>query len=170
MVVGEVEMKVLVVSDTHRKNENFQKVIEMDGPFDMVFHLGDAEGSEVYLGGVANCPMEIVQGNNDFFSMLPKEREITIGKHNILLTHGHHYYVSVGMQELRRVATQRDFDIVFFGHTHRPVVKREEGYYLVNPGSLSYPRQEGRKCSYCIMDIDETGENMDVSFEIKYID
>jgi len=28
----------------------------------------------------------------------------------------------------------------------------------LNPGSLSYPRQEGRKPSYMIMKVDEKGE------------
>ena len=40
-------MRILVVSDTHGKNENFARVIEKEGIFDMVFHLGDVEGSEV---------------------------------------------------------------------------------------------------------------------------
>ena len=163
-------MRILVVSDTHGKNENFARVIEKEGIFDMVFHLGDVEGSEVYISGVAKCPVEFVQGSNDFFSQLPKERELTIGQHKILLTHGHYYYVSVAMQELYRVAQERDFDLVFFGHTHRPVVINENGYYIVNPGSLSYPRQDGKKCSYCIVELDETGKTKDVEVEIKYLD
>lgn len=162
-------MRILIVSDTHRKNENFERVIKKEGFFDMVFHLGDVEGSEVYLSRIAKCPIEFVQGNNDFFSPLPKERELTIGKHKILLTHGHYYYVSVGMQELRRVAIQRDFDIVLFGHTHRPVIMKEKGYYIANPGSLSYPRQEGKRCSYCIMKIDESGKDDRVDLSIHYL-
>ena len=39
-------MKVLIVSDTHRRNGNLQEVIERTAPFDMLIHLGDAEGSE----------------------------------------------------------------------------------------------------------------------------
>ena len=38
-------MKILIVSDTHKKNENYFKVLEMHHP-DMVIHCGDAEGSE----------------------------------------------------------------------------------------------------------------------------
>ena len=78
--------------------------------------------------------------------------------------------MSVGMQELYRVAQERDFDLVFFGHTHRPVVINENGYYIVNPGSLSYPRQDGKKCSYCIVELDETGKTKNVEVEIKYLD
>ena len=38
-------MKVLIVSDTHRKNENFLKVLERVAPIDMLVHCGDIEGS-----------------------------------------------------------------------------------------------------------------------------
>ena len=160
-------MRILVVSDTHRNNRTFEEVIAKEESFDMVFHLGDAEGRELFLSEVAGCPFEVVLGNNDFFSRLPKERELQIGKYNILLTHGHYYYVTVGMQELRRAAKLRQFDIIFFGHTHRPVISQEDGFVLVNPGSLSYPRQEGKKCSYCVMEIDKAGE---AHFTIKYLD
>lgn len=162
-------MRILIVSDTHGKNENFEKVIEREGIFDMVFHLGDIEGGETFIYGVSKCPLHVVAGNNDFFSTLPKEKELNIGNYKILLTHGHYYYVSVGMQELRRVAKQKDYDLVFFGHTHRPLILHEDGYYIVNPGSLSYPRQEGKQCSYCVMEIDEKGNSNEVNLEIRYL-
>ena len=48
-------MKILIVSDTHKKNENYFKVLEMHHP-DMVIHCGDAEGSEYALSAAAKCP------------------------------------------------------------------------------------------------------------------
>ena len=39
-------MKILVVSDTHRKDDNLKLVIEEEKPMDILIHLGDAEGSE----------------------------------------------------------------------------------------------------------------------------
>ena len=39
-------MKILIVSDTHRKNENYMKVLQKVGRVDLVIHLGDIEGSE----------------------------------------------------------------------------------------------------------------------------
>ena len=52
----------------------------------------------------------------------------------------------------------RGKDIVMFGHTHKPYLDTEDGITILNPGSLSYPRQEGRRSSYMIMTIDEAGE------------
>ncbi len=150
-------MKVLIVSDTHRKNENYFKVLEMHKP-DMVIHCGDAEGSEYALTQAVDCPVSIVLGNNDFFSDLPRELEFNIGKYKVWVTHGHNYYVSMGNENLKREALVRGKDIVFYGHTHKPVVDMDGGVIAVNPGSLSYPRQEGHRPSYVIMEIDRFEE------------
>ena len=58
---------------------------------------------------------------------------------------------------MREEGRSRNVDIVMFGHTHRPFLEQSDGVTLLNPGSLSYPRQEGRKGSYMIMEIDEKG-------------
>jgi len=159
-------VKVIVVSDTHRKNENYFKVMEMHRP-DLVIHCGDIEGSEYVLEKAAPCPVKMVTGNNDFFSELPKELELTVEKYRVWVTHGHTYYVSMGTEYLAQEAEVRGVDVVFYGHTHKPSVQRERGIYLVNPGSLSYPRQDGRKPSYCIMETDRFG---DAHFTIAYLE
>ena len=46
-----------------------------------MIHLGDAEGYEDYIGELCGCPLEIVAGNNDFFSSLPREKEIMAGNY-----------------------------------------------------------------------------------------
>ncbi len=160
-------MKVLIVSDTHRKNDNFLKVLEQVSPVDMVVHCGDVEGSEYLFESAAGCSLEIVAGNNDFFSNLPLEKEFNIGRYRVWLTHGHHYYVSMGTEMIKQEAAARGVDIVFFGHTHRPVIEYGAGVIAVNPGSISYPRQDGRNASYVLMDIDREGE---VHFTIRYVE
>ncbi len=150
-------MKVLIISDTHRHNENFMKVLERVEPIDMVIHCGDAEGSENEIYFAAKCPLIAVMGNNDFFSDLPREKEICIGDYKVLVVHGHNYYVSAGNETLKREARGRGVDIVMYGHTHRPVVDIEDDLITINPGSLSYPRQEGRRPSYVVMEIDKVG-------------
>ena len=58
---------------------------------------------------------------------------------------------------LKQEAGARGYQMVFYGHTHRPVVDNNGSILAVNPGSLSYPRQEGRKPSYAVMEIDGEG-------------
>lgn len=157
-------MKVLIVSDTHRKNENYFKALELVKP-ELVIHCGDAEGSEYTLAEAADCPVQIVLGNNDFFSYLPKELELRLGSFRVWVTHGHNYCVSMGRERIKREAAARGMDIVIYGHTHKPVVDKKDGVIAVNPGSLSYPRQEGRKPSYIVMEVE--GEKLD--FAIEYL-
>jgi len=151
-------MRILIVSDTHRHDQNLKEVLRGAGSIDRLIHLGDAEGSEDYIRQIANCPVNIVRGNNDFYCDLPREEEFTLGRYKVLITHGHYYYVSLNMQEIMRQAKARNMDIVMFGHTHRPLIKLEDGIAFLNPGSISYPRQEGRKPSFIIMEIDKQGE------------
>ncbi len=159
-------MKILIVSDTHGKHENLTEVLNRVRPVDLMIHLGDAEGEEDYIGELAGCPLEIVAGNNDFFSALPREKELSIGRYRILITHGHYYYVNVGIEDIKTEAEARDFDIVMFGHTHRPVIDYGKQIVALNPGSISYPRQEGKRPSYIMMNI---GRDEEVHFEICYL-
>ena len=53
-----------------------------------------------------------------------------------------------------------------FGHTHKPYFSQKDGLTVLNPGSLSYPRQDGRKPSYMVMEIDEEGK---AHYEQKYL-
>ncbi|MBO6150117.1 MAG: metallophosphoesterase [Clostridium sp.] len=165
-------MKVLIVSDTHRKDTNLQEVIARTKPFDMLIHLGDAEGSEDRirrwcLDQNPACEIHIVQGNNDFFSALPREEEVMIGRYRALLTHGHYYGVSVGPERLLEEAEYRGVQMAMFGHTHKPMLAEENGIVLLNPGSLSYPRQEGRRPSYMQIEIDREGE---AHYTISYLE
>lgn len=158
-------MKILVVSDTHKKNDNYFTVLEMHKP-DMVIHCGDAEGCEYALTQAADCPVQIVLGNNDFFSDLPRELELNVGPYKVWVTHGHNYYVYMSSETIKREAVARGMDIVMYGHTHRPVIDIDDEVIAINPGSLSYPRQDGHRPSYIIMEIDRNDE---AHFTIAYL-
>ena len=158
-------MKILLVSDTHKKNENYFIVLEEVKP-DLVIHCGDGEGSEYALTQAADCPVEIVLGNNDFFSDLPRERVLELEGYKLWVTHGHNYYVSMGRETIKREAAARGMDIVCFGHTHRPVVDVEDTVTALNPGSLSYPRQDGKRPSYMIMNLKQ---GIKADYKIHYL-
>ena len=51
-------MRVLIVSDTHKKHENLITIMEKERPFDRMIHLGDAEGYEDYIAELAGCPLD----------------------------------------------------------------------------------------------------------------
>ncbi len=159
-------MKVLIVSDTHRHNDNLLIALEKAGKIDMLIHCGDAEGTEEQIRELINCPMCIVAGNNDFFTRLQTEAFFELEGHKIMVTHGHYHHVSVGVEHLVRDAITRGADIVIYGHTHRPMMEIKNGVVVLNPGSISYPRQDGRIPTYMIMEIDKFG---DIHYTLRYI-
>ena len=159
-------MRILIVSDTHRINRNYLELMERLHPLDLIIHCGDVEGSEYTLKEAAPCPVMMIAGNNDFFSQLPRELNFNIGKYKVWVTHGHNYFVYSGLQTIKEAARSRGVDIVCFGHTHQPIVVQEEGLILVNPGSISYPRQSNHKPSYVLMDLDREGE---AHFSVAYL-
>lgn len=156
-------MKALIVSDTHGKDENIKKVAALYPDVDMLFHLGDLQGSEDYIEALMDCPVMMVSGNNDFYSDLELEKTVVVGSHRVFMTHGHYYYISSGVGRLHAAAVEQQCDIAMCGHTHRPMIRQEGGVWLINPGSLSYPRQEDGKYTYIIMEIDDSDQ---VSFTL----
>lgn len=161
-------MRILIVSDTHRRSNNFYTALQRVTPVDLVIHCGDAEGYEDDLEAIAGCPLQIVQGNCDFFSRLPRELDFRFAGYRFWVTHGHNYYVNSGTDTIKDVAVSRGMDIVCFGHTHRPVIEKDSdrGIIALNPGSLTQPRQEGRRPSYIVMDVEGSKEPI---IEIQYL-
>lgn len=126
-------MKVLIVSDTHGRHAGIEEAIQREFPFQRLIHLGDAEGYEDYIADLAECPIDIVSGNNDFFSDLPDEKIVFIDDFRALITHGHMYGVSMGYQRIWEEGLERGVDAVMFGHTHRPMLEEDEDLILLNP-------------------------------------
>lgn len=151
-------MKILIVSDTHGRDQYLARTIQKVSPIDLLIHLGDFAGSKDYIKSIAPCPVEMVCGNNDFFISLPKEKIISIGDYSVFLTHGHKYGVYYGTEHIKNAARDRQADIVMFGHTHVPVIDLSGDVWAVNPGSMALPRQRGGIPTYIIMDIDRMGK------------
>ena len=150
-------MKVLVISDTHGSLENAARVLKKVRPLDLVIHLGDIMGDNEELAAMAGCPVTAVAGNNDWLSRDPKETVMSLGKYRAYLTHGHRHSVYFGCDRLVWAAREQQAEIALFGHTHVPVLDLSGDVWLMNPGSLTRPRN-GSRYSYIVLDIDEDGE------------
>ena len=150
-------MKILIVSDTHGRDEKLEAAVAVEQPFDYLIHCGDVEGREFFIEALAD---------NDFFSDLPREDEIVLEGHKIMVTHGHNYGVSMDLYGISEEAAARECEMVCFGHTHKPVIEKKNGVLVINPGSLSFPRQAGRQPSYAVMELHE-GEEPEV--EIRFL-
>lgn len=151
-------MRILVVSDSHGSNVFLNRALEEAGEIDFFMHLGDLEGSEYFIETFVDCPTALISGNNDYFSQLEHELEFELEGHHIFMTHGHRYNIYAGVDRLREEGQARGADIVLFGHTHCPYIEETDDMVLINPGSISRPRQEGRIPTYVILDLFENGE------------
>ena len=84
-----------------------------------------------------------------------------------MITHGHRYGVTKDTSLLKQEAIFRGADIVMYGHTHRPKFTFDDHLIVINPGSLTRPRQDGGLPSYIMLEMNKTNE---LSASIRYLD
>lgn len=133
-------MNILVISDTHSRNDEIIGYISKYEDPDMIFYLGDYVEDGEEISNMLNVETVIVRGNGDYFSPYEDDELIEINGINIFLTHGHIYSVDFNLDRLIYRAKELDADIALFGHTHIPINIKEDGIYIMNPGSPSFPR------------------------------
>ena len=66
--------RIMIVSDTHRRHGNLSEALYNEGDIDMLIHLGDVEGEEDIISVMAGFQCIFIAGNNDFFSVLDREK------------------------------------------------------------------------------------------------
>ncbi len=161
--------KILIFSDSHGKNQEMEKIVKESKP-DIVIHAGDyccdIEELKEYID-------YIVAGNNDF-----------IGEHQIyfeidglrfFLTHGHSYIQSFcspydNSKKILNAIDNKEIDVIVFGHSHIESVEKIENVLVINPGSITSPRNKSKKKTYAIIEIENSKIiNQDFNKIIKYI-
>lgn len=163
-----MSLKVLIVSDSHGRNTNLIKAIKnMGNHLDLMIHLGDSQCSLDEMEALVNCPVEMVKGNCDSYLLgVPIEKVISIGPHKALLTHGHMYGGAWGIDNMKQTARDNGAGIVMFGHIHEPIIEPYSEVVVINPGSISQPRQEGHRPTYVVMTVEENGRTDYVKVEM----
>lgn len=143
-------MKIFVISDTHGKTAKVEEVWKKLTNIDLVIHLGDYAADAKHLEKIFETEVVSVKGNMDgsHSSDDYKILETEFGK--LLLTHGHMENVKMSPLNLIYHAQELGCKAALFGHTHRAAYEEINGIYLVNPGSLSLPR-DGSDGSYAII-------------------
>jgi hypothetical protein len=120
---------------------------------DLLIHLGDWERVEL-LHFMEQYPLEAVAGNMDdhlIQQRLPAKKVIKAGNFRIGIIHGW------GPPAAIRQRIGNEFtgvDAILFGHTHQPLLIREDGLLWFNPGSVFMGRGSPRK-SIGVMHIGE---------------
>ncbi|MBR2021279.1 MAG: metallophosphoesterase [Clostridia bacterium] len=150
-------MKILVFSDTHGAVSQMKDVIGRNrADTDLVIHLGDNYKdlqsvmldfpTIASLGVLGNCDFSIMNQNVRY------EGCFTAEKRRIFYTHGHKFNVKAGLDYIVSNAILNNADIVLYGHTHIAMFKEYRGVAVINPGSLSCPRDESSG-TYAVLEI-----------------
>lgn len=149
--------KCVVISDSHGNIRPILDVIEKERPFDILIHCGDVEGNLASILGTQEFGYFAVRGNCDMFSYAEDERCVKLGFYRVFVTHGHRYQVNYRDSALIRAGKKEHADVILYGHTHVPEIKedKESGILVVNPGSLSRPKQIPRVPTYAVLSISE---------------
>ncbi len=146
-------MKILVLSDSHGNYRALSKVMT-DIHADLYIHLGDGE-RELDRLCIAYPDKQVyhIAGNCDFASLSPDELLISPDDKNVIYAvHGHLHGVKYSLESLKKTAAQKGANIILYGHTHCRYNKYENGVYIMNPGSLSLPR-DGQSPSFGVIEL-----------------
>ena len=156
-------MKYIFVSDIHGSVDGLNRVIDIyiNEKADKLILLGDTAASmdreaneEIakLLNGLKE-KVEVIRGNCDTiafeelldFEMYDMDILYINGKF-VTITHGHYYNTTELPPNCGEIFIQ--------GHTHVPMLQKQNGKILGNPGSISRPRGTDLRC-YIVINNDD---------------
>lgn len=143
------ELLIGVLSDTHipDRTNKIPEIVIIDFKeknVDYIFHLGDYTSYESYkklIDTFGEGKIISVRGNMDFDSKLknlPEKIELELFGYKILLLHGMGGPNMIIKRLIKKLdLLNSDYNIVIFGHTHRPVNEKQNGILFLNPGTTT---------------------------------
>ena len=154
-------MIILVISDTHQDLKNARLAIkhQIETSLDMVIHCGDhIEDAQRLETEFPEIEFNYVPGNCDgwFFEENEKTKIVKVCDKKILFTHGDAHNIKLNYNILLKDVAQKDAVLGLCGHSHIAHVERqvETGVIVVNPGSISLPR-DSQYPSYAVLEVVE---------------
>lgn len=152
-------MKLLIASDIHGSAYYAQKIVD-------AFHLHQCDkllllGDLLYHGPRNPLPKDYnpkevipllnnlkeniiaVRGNCDAevdqmvlnFPIMDDFATIPYGERTLMASHGHVY-------DPTHLPTMKENDVFLYGHIHVPVMRKQDGISIINPGSITLPKEE----------------------------
>ena len=132
-------MLIGIISDTHDNLIQTGKAINLfnNRKVEYVIHAGDYTSPfTLNLFKNLNCKYVGIFGNNDGDKLLLLERSegnihnqphiFTLHNKKIIVMHEHHI--------VEALADSGHFDLVIYGHTHKPDIRKVKHALIVNPG------------------------------------
>ncbi len=159
---GDDNMKYFVLSDIHGCVTYLEKALEIfdNSDCDRLMLLGDLlyhgprnplideynpvkvitllnKYSDKIIAVRGNCDSEVDQMVLNF-PMMSDYTQIVLENTSIFATHGHLF-------DENNLPNLKKGDVFINGHYHVPVAKEINGVYLLNPGSITLPKEDSRR-------------------------
>ncbi len=130
-------MKFAIVSDTHDNMANFNKIIDFlnTKKITTLLHCGDICNQETIDQATKSFKGQIlwVKGNGDYhLHDIEDMIEVDLGGKKVAFIH----YPELA----KKLAQSGKYDLVFYGHTHKPWEERIDNCRLINPGEVAGQR------------------------------
>jgi len=140
-------MRIAIVSDTHNNWPNFKKAIDWTKKekIQTILHCGDISSQETidqakklfeepsFVKASEGQGIKFAKGNADYDLELPEKIDLELGGKRISFCH----FPDIA----KKSAQSGKFDVVFYGHTHRPWDERMPSgrgeCHMINPGELA---------------------------------
>lgn len=126
-------IRVGLISDTHNLlRPEARRALQ---GVDRIIHAGDICDARVLQELAAIAPVTAVRGNNDrgpWAEVLEEKAQLDIGGVRVYIVHDLH--------DLDVTPERAGIKVVVTGHSHRPLMKMENGVLYINPGSAG-PRR-----------------------------
>ncbi|MDP2684290.1 MAG: YfcE family phosphodiesterase [bacterium] len=140
-------MKIGIISDTHDNVPNLEKALTWmkKNKVEALIHCGDLCAPGVLINVLApqfSGPIHMVFGNVEDRDLLPKKVESfdhvihygDVGKFEI---DGHIIGCVHYPEEAKKMAETGKYDLVFYGHSHKPWEEKINNARVINPGTLA---------------------------------
>ena len=107
---------------------------------------------------LSQCQAEFAPALLDVLATAPTSLALEVAGARLLMVHASPWkpfeeYIFPRSPKLPRFA-QLPYDFVILGHTHVPMVECVDRVTVINPGSCSQPRDQDRRGSYAILDLE----------------
>lgn len=140
-------MKIAIVSDTHGNVANFRKAINWINSqnIQIIFHCGD-------IGNPESLKESLEKFNGKFFGVfgnMDADFKILISEYNKILNvkiaekifeteiENKKFAITHKPDDAKVLAESKKYDVVFYGHTHKPWEEKVGDCRLINPGELA---------------------------------
>ncbi|OPX19311.1 MAG: hypothetical protein BZ151_09925 [Desulfobacca sp. 4484_104] len=140
---------------------NYDRAVSDSGPEAIATYLNpkiSPMALDIYHWTLA----EVTADTRAYLAALPEQLTLKVDNWQILLTHGSPRHIReyvrphLADKTLKEILTGVKAQIVLTGHTHIPLVRNLNGQWLINPGSVGFPKDGDPRASYAILELGQT--------------